>query len=293
MKLGKLAEFYYTAAEARKVLGVDQDTLQYWGKSERIKRTYLPGRKQAVYSKKEINEMARKIEAATLIEKAEGLEFRKATIDDLEEEYKLARIIFGRNADTSEIRKGKQSFLKKNPDSNYHLYDHGNFVGCIHIVPLKHEAIITLLQKRIPAWTLDTSNIQPFTSQEPIECFLLDMLTIPGVEPNKRSFYAGRMLVHLAEAMEEWGRQGVQITKLYGMSRTPSGIRILKSAGFNILEEQEDGRITFELDVGTSDERLLRGYKEALEQWKKQQGTTSHDTTIANKKSRRSGDNYR
>ena len=158
---------------------------------------------------------------------------------------------------------------------------------------MKHEAIITLLQKRIPAWTLDTSNIQPFTSQEPIECFLLDMLTIPGVEPNKRSFYAGRMLVHLAEAMEEWGRQGVQITKLYGMSRTPSGIRILKSAGFNILEEQEDGRITFELDVGTSDERLLRGYKEALEQWKKQQGTTSHDTTIANKKSRRSGDNYR
>ncbi len=286
MKLGKLAEFYYTAAEARKVLGVDQDTFQYWGKSERIRRTYLPGRKQAVYSKKEINEMARKIEAATLTEKGERLEFRKATVNDLEEEYKLARIIFGRNADTSEIRKGKQAFLEKNPDINYHLYDHGNFVGCIHIVPLKHEAITTLLQERVPAWTLDTSTIQLFTSQEPIECFLLDMLTTPGVEPNKRSFYAGRMLVHLAEVMEQWGRQGIQITKLYAMSRTPSGIRILKSAGFTMLEEQEDGRITFELDVEPSDERLLRGYKEALQQWKKQQDTTSHNTTIENKKSR-------
>src|SRR5437660_12810030 len=118
MKLGKLADIYYTAAEARKVLGLDADAFQYWGKTERIKRIYLPGRKQAVYSKKEINEMADKIEAATLTEKMESLEFRKATTNDLEEEYKLARIIFGRNADTPEIRKGKQAFLEKNPDIN-------------------------------------------------------------------------------------------------------------------------------------------------------------------------------
>lgn len=282
MKLGELAEFYYTAAEARKVLGIDQDTFQYWGKSERIRRIRLPGRKQAVYSRKEIDEMARKIEAVTLTERIEGLEFRKATINDLEEEYKLARIIFGRNADTAEIREGKRSFLKKNPNINYHLYDHGNFVGCIHVVPLKHEAIMTLLRERIPAWTLDPSNIEQFTPRKPIECFLLDMLTTPGVEPNKRSFYAGRMLVHLTEAMEEWGRQGIQIAKLYGMSRTPSGIRILRSAGFNVLEEQEDGRITFELDINASDERLFRGYKEALQQWNRQQDATSHD--IAEKK---------
>ena len=31
MKLGALAEFYYTAAEARRVLGVDESTFQYWG----------------------------------------------------------------------------------------------------------------------------------------------------------------------------------------------------------------------------------------------------------------------
>lgn len=283
MKLGELAEFYYTAAEARKVLGVDQDTFQYWGKSERIRRIHLPGRKQAVYSKKEIDTMARKIEAVTLTEKTEGLEFRKATVSDLEEEYRLARVIFGRNADTPEIRKGKQLFLAKNPNINYHLYDHGNFVGCVHIVPLRHEAIMTLLRERIPAWTLDPSNIRQFTPQEPIECFLLDMLTTPGVEPNKRSFYAGRMLVHLAEVMEEWGRQGVQITKLYSMSRTPSGIRILKSAGFSILDEQEDGRITFELDISTSDERLLKGYKEALRQ-RKQQNAAPHRNATEKKR---------
>src|SRR5689334_1472535 len=97
MKLGKLGEIYYTAAQARKVLGIDEDTFQYWGKSQRIKRIHLPGRKQAVYSKKEINDMANRIEAVAIAEKGDGIEFRKATISDLDEEYKLARITFGRN----------------------------------------------------------------------------------------------------------------------------------------------------------------------------------------------------
>src|SRR5712692_1313571 len=86
MKLGNLAEFYYTAAEARKKLGVDESTFQYWGKEERIARTYLPGRKQPVYSRREIDDLANEIEATVIVEKAKDAEFRKATVKDLEEE---------------------------------------------------------------------------------------------------------------------------------------------------------------------------------------------------------------
>src|SRR6266571_5623458 len=182
MKLGKLAEIYYTAAETRKVLGIDENTFQYWGKTERIKRIHLPGRKQAIYSKKEINDMATRIEAVAIAEKGDGIEFKKATIYDLDEEYKLARLTFGRNADTEEIRKGKQAFLTKNPDINYHLYDHGNFVGCIDIVPLKHEAVLSFLQGKIIAWLIDPKNIEQFEPGKPLECLMIDMLTTPGVE---------------------------------------------------------------------------------------------------------------
>ncbi len=97
MKLGKLSEFYYTAAEARRVLGVDESTFQYWGKEGRITRVILPGRKQPVYSKKEINDLAHEIEATVIMEKAKGPEFRRATVDDLEEENQLAQLVFGRH----------------------------------------------------------------------------------------------------------------------------------------------------------------------------------------------------
>ncbi len=270
MKLGKLADIYYTAAEARKALGIDQDTFQYWGKTERIKRIYLPGRKQAVYSKREINEMVSRIEATAIAEKSSGLEYRKATLADLEEEYKLARIIFGRQADTPEIRQGKQAFIKKNPDIDYHLYDNSNFVGCIHIVPLKYQTIMEILEGNVAAWLVDTSNIEQFEPGKVLTCLFLDTLTTPGVEPIKRSSYAAYMISKLIQTLVEMGSRGVEISKVYGMSRTPSGIRLLKSAGFQIIKQYDNGKITFELDITNSNEKILKGYKEALEQWKRQ-----------------------
>lgn len=280
LKLGKLAEVYYTAAQARKMLGVDEDTFQYWGKVGRITRTHLPGRKQAVYSKKEINGMANLIEATTLAEKGEGLEYRKATIDDLEEEYRLARIIFGRSADTPEMRHGKQAFLKKNPDIDYHLYDQGNFVACLHIIPMKHEAIEDFLADRVRAWLIKPEDVERFVPGKPLECLFVDALTTPAVEPIKRTAYAARLFAHFGQTLEEWGKRGVEFSKFYGASRTPTGIRILRSAGFQEIGEQEDGRINFELDVLNSDARILRSYKDALARWKQQHGAAAGTPTL-------------
>jgi hypothetical protein len=288
MKLGKLADVYYTAAEARKVLGIDQDAFQYWAKTERIRRIYLPGRKQAVYSKKEINDMANRIEATAIAEKSSGLEFRVATLNDLEEEYRLARIIFGKQADTPEIRQGKQAFIKKNPNIDYHLYDNENFVGCIHIIPLKHQSIIDTLEGNTAAWLIDPKNIEQFKSGKPLECLFLDALTTPAVEPAKRSGYASYMITKLIQELTAMGNRGIEIRKVYGMSRTPSGIRILKSGGFQAIKEYDNGKITFELDVMNSDARVLRGYKEALEQWKNRQAITSQNVIIGEKESRKS-----
>ena len=69
MKLNaELAKIYYAAADARKILGLDEESFQYWGRTERIHRIYLPGRKHPVYSKSEINKIAGQIEATMLKE---------------------------------------------------------------------------------------------------------------------------------------------------------------------------------------------------------------------------------
>src|SRR5579863_9172378 len=137
MRLDKqLAKYYYTTAQARKVLGLDEEAFQYWVRKGRISKKILPGRVQGVYSKKEVNNLASQIMATILAEQPEGVEFRKATLDDLEQEIQLAHLVFGEKA---EARNERRAFLQRNPDVDYHLYDQDKLVAYILIVPLKHD----------------------------------------------------------------------------------------------------------------------------------------------------------
>ena len=265
MKLGKLAEYYYTAADARKILGVDENTFQYWGKEERITRVYLPGRKQPVYPKKEIDELASQIEATVIIEKAKGTEFRKATPKDLEEENQLAQLVFGRAADAMP----RKTYLASNPDIDYHLYDQGKLVAYLTIFPLKKEAITRFINGETRGWQIDPNDIEQFVPGKPVECLIMDMVTAPTVAPIKRTEYGRLMIVNLLKTLQSWGEKGIEITKFYAVANTPIGQHILKSAQFTEGEKVGTGRIPFELDVSNADVKWLRGYKNALEQWKK------------------------
>lgn len=70
MKLtDELSKVFYTAMQARRILGLDEESLQYWGKTKRITRTYLPNRKHPVYSRQEIDTIAAKNEEMTRFER--------------------------------------------------------------------------------------------------------------------------------------------------------------------------------------------------------------------------------
>lgn len=279
MKLNsKLAGHYYTAAEARKVLGIDESTFQYWGKDERITRTYLPGRKQPVYPKKEIDNLAHGIEATIIMDNARGTEFRKATLDDIEEETQLAVTVFGKASSMVPRR----SFLEKNPSIDYHLYDQGKLVSYITVLPLKTETITKFMQGQIRGWQIDPNDIEQYTPGKPIECLIMDMVTTPFVPPVKRSEYGRSIIVNILRELRELGEQGIEITKLHAIGGTPSGQRILKSAKFTEGEKVGTGRISFELDLMNADTRLLRDYREALEHWKQH-----HQNTLVNTSTRR------
>ncbi len=275
MKLGKLAEVYYTATEARKRLGIDEDTFQYWGKNERITRIYLPGRRHPVYSKKEINNIADKIEATIIAEKAKGPEYRKATTADLEEENQLAQLVFGRAAGALP----RKAWLEKNPDIDYHLYDYGKLVAYITILPLKQETLRRFMRGEIRGWQISPDDIEQFVPGKPIECLIMDMVTTPLAVPIKRSEYGRLMLINVLKTLREWGEQGIEITRFYALGGTSAGQHILRTAKFKEMEKIATGRIAFELDVLNTDARILSGYKENLEQWKQRQENRTASNT--------------
>jgi hypothetical protein len=286
MKLNKeLAKVYYTAAEAREVLGLDEEAFQYWGRTERIKRIYLPNRKQAVYSKKEVNSIASKMETAILAEKPTGLEYRQATLNDIDHEIGLAHLVFSSRASLPEMINLRKSFLEKNPNSTYHLYDGDHLVAYINIFPFDQEAI-SKFKEGERGWFLGTDHLKQFEPGDPLECIIIDMATTPTVPPARRGTYAQILLENFTETLEKWGQKGIIISKVYAASNTTSGIRILKHAGFQVIKDLGNGRYVFEMDISTSQARVLVSYKEAIQQWKEQQDKNSTLPTTSLRKSR-------
>lgn len=272
MSLEKLGAVYYTAADARKALGLTEDSFQYWVKTKRVNKIMLPGRKQGVYSRREIDKLARRIEAAMLIHIEETYEYREATLEDLEEEYQLSHLIFGKAAHTIEIRR---AFMEKNPHIDYHLYHSDKLVAFINIIPFNHETILRFIQGKERGNEIDPSNVEQFVPGRPIECILMEMATTPTVPPSNRTFYGSRLLEGFSNTLEEWGKRGINLTKFYATSSTPTGIHILKNAMFQVIDDLGDGRLAFELDITQSSSKLLAGYQEAFKQWNRQQDTTS------------------
>lgn len=273
----ELAKVYYTASEAREVLGIDEEAFQYWGRTKRVNRIYLPGRKQAVYSKNEVNKIASRIEATIIAEQPDGFEFRKAVVADLEAEYELSYLIFGKGAHTIETRRG---FIEHNPDVDYHLYDHEKLVSFITIIPFDHETIERFITGQERGWELDPQNIKQFEPGEPLECILMEMATTPTVPPAKRTAYGSHLLSNLSDVFTIWGEHGVMLTNFYATSSTPTGIRILNTAGFQVAHDLGRGRFAFKLSIKESNSKLVRNYKEALEEWQKKSSRSTRKAKV-------------
>jgi hypothetical protein len=265
MKLSEeQAKIYYTAAEARKALDIDEEAFQYWGRSKKIARIYLPERKQAVYSRKEIDKIAKRTEIAMIAEQPEGIEFRKATKNDLETEYNLSHLIFGKGAHTLETRK---HFLEQNPDVDYHLYDHEKLVAFIQVIPFDQKTIERFISGQERGWEIDPKKIKQFIPGEPMECIIMEMATTPTVPPAQRTAYGSLLLSNISDTFTVWGDRGIIITKLYATSSTQTGIRILKNANFKVIKDLGRGRLAFELDIVNSNAKIFRDYKEAIKEW--------------------------
>lgn len=284
MKLGKLAEYYYTAAEARKVLGVDESTFQYWGRTGRISRTTLPGRKNPVYSKREIDELAQEIEATVIMEMPKDIEFKRATAERLEDENQLAQLVFGRDA----AKMPRKAFIEANPDVDFHLYKQGKLVAYITIFPLTQEALARFMNGEIRGWQIEPKDIEPLVPGKPVELLVMDMVTTPTVPPTERAFYGRRLLTNLLRVLYSWGEQGIEITKIHAVSSRPSGQRIIQNAGFKEVKPIGHGKIAYQIDLENADEKIFVRYREILKRHKNSNDHKIHKNHTANLKPKES-----
>ena len=266
MSLDRVSEAYYTAREARAVLGLNEHTFQTWVKTGKVTRTKLPGMGQGVYLKREIDRKARLIESAMFLDISKDLDFKPATLPEVDDEIHLAHLIYGKRVLKPEAQRARRQLVESNPESTWHLYDRDMLAASLNIVPLDHEAIEEFKQGKRGWLFVGTPHIKQFAPGEPLEIIVIDFMTSPAVPPEKRNFYGQVLLRELANTtLRTWGARGVEISKVYACGSTDSGRRLLRNRWFTELGEPAPGRVIFELpDVLHSDFHLLAPYQEAF-----------------------------
>jgi hypothetical protein len=266
MSLDRLSEVYYTAREARAVLGLNEHTFQSWVKAGKITRTKLPGLGQGVYLKREIDRKAHLIDAAMFLDTSKDLEFKAATLQEVDAEIRLAHLIYGKRVLKPEAQHARKLLVETNPESSWYLYDREILAATLNIVPLDTVAIEEFRQGKRGWLFVGTDHIQQYEPGHPIDIIVIDFMTTPEVPPEKRNFYGLTLLRELAQTtFRQWGLRGIEIRNFYACGSTDAGRKLLRNRWFTELGEPVPGRVIFELpDVLHSDFHLLKPYQDAF-----------------------------
>jgi hypothetical protein len=207
-----------------------------------------------------INQFITEMENQDLLLSSQRTTFMKATTEDILDEYNLATSMFGNAVHDIPTRR---AWLAKNPDTDFIVRDHGKLVGFMNMLPVKHETIMKFMQGEIRGWGIPAADVLPYTPGSSVECIVMGMATSPEAEAGKRTYYGQRLIHGFIRFIQELAAKDTIITKLYATSVTPSGIAILRNAGFQEIG-QIGKRIAFELDTINSDTRLAKQYREIL-----------------------------
>src|SRR5205823_8071016 len=106
-----------------------------------------------------------------------------------------------------------------------------------------------------------TEDILLFIPGVPIHGLFLEIGVRSDIPKNRK--YGQHLIEGGFNTLENLGRKGIIIEKLYAHSRTPDGINLCRKIGFEEMPPVEgDTRIRFELEIEKSDYPLLREYKE-------------------------------
>lgn len=260
MKKGENLGNYYTAREAQERLGIDEGNFYYLIRTGKIKKHIPPGKKQGVYPKHQIDRLAREMLAFMAYDETERVKFMKATHEDIKEEYEMAALMFG-NATHDVLT--REAWLTKNAETDFIVRDEGKLVAFLNVLPVKHETIMQFINGEIRGWEISANDVLAYEKGSKVECLVMSMGTSPDVNIARRTQYGARLLSGFLQVLEEFTERDIEITALYATSSTPTGIAILKNAGFEQVNHISK-RIAFKLDMTNSNSRVAVEYRKIL-----------------------------
>ncbi len=283
---------YYSAKEAQEILGMTYSALRNQVNAGHIGSMTPPGKRQAVYSKADVDQLKSEMQA-WLISRNQAAtpsaKFMKASIEDMPEAVTLAGEVFG-GLNTISVEK-RSEWLRKNPDIDYLLKQEEQVVGYLSLVPLRPETIDDLLRLKRYAKDLTEDDILTYEPNKPVDIYGMAIGIRPGFSLSQKRSWGERLILGARNVILDLGKRGITIHSVIAHSFTPEGIRLMRNIGFTETIPKAPGLRDFLIDVETSGIDFIRDYRENLEQWKKDNNIASNPLQQENAKRKQNTEN--
>lgn len=264
--MAKLNDRYYSGRDVQRKLGITEPALRNLVNQRKIRKIVPPGREYGVYLREEVDTFAEKWLAFLTAKELPKTTFEIAKSEDMKAVYELSKRAIGPTM-SAEVR---QAWLEKNSESCYIVKHDNKIVAFFHLLPVKHECLMSFMRGEIRGWDITVEEVEPFEEGKPVECLVI-IASEPDVNETTRMHYVTVLLRGLRKELGQLGRRGVLITKIYATSETPTGIAMAIHAGMEAYGPRAGKRLTFVLDVEKSKSFIFSIYKENLEEWQKEQ----------------------
>ncbi len=263
MPQAKPPKDYLTAGQVKKLLGITDGMLYNFVENKALERVIPPGRKQGVYRRSQVDQLARDLKVFLSTRNEETTTFSKASREDIPTLIEIGTTTYPGIQQGIASLETRLSWLDKNPDIYYVVRKDDETVGYTAIIPMKPEKIRKILANEEFMKDVKPEEIEEFKPGSPLHVYLSTMRTKLGISKNEKRAYGVRLIGGLISTLIEMIDNGINIDTLYARSETVDGIRLLKHLGFTEISQTKDYK-NFALKLNNGGMQTLEKYKQAI-----------------------------
>jgi hypothetical protein len=223
---------YYTASQAQAILGLSKAMFFRKVQEGFIPKVVLPGMKQGVYPKRDIDALAKSVNM--LFESNEKVVFSKSSPADQLEEMNIGIRCFGSDFITPLAE--RIAFQQKSDYTFHSLKVDGYVVGYVSMFRFPDSFLDDLLTGRKVEIDISVNDMEPFKRLEPFSIYIDVIALDPSLPTHKQRLYAGLLVSRTIDLLANLIANGYQITRVYTVTSTTEGDELVKKLGFQPME---------------------------------------------------------
>jgi hypothetical protein len=261
----------YTASQAREKLGgIAGESLKRLVDDGKVRKVIPPdNKKRGMYVKEDVDKLAEamnqfmEVYALTSSDSGKPELVQAQSKEDIEATIRIDRQYFGDQIHSPEKR---MHWFKICPNGDYVLKHQGIIVGYFSMQGIKQEAVDRLFIHRKGNSKTQVDDMTSLEPGEPLQAYV-SMIAVKADETQeKKKTYGMLLLLELRKVFINFGKQGIDIRKIWAKSGTVPGIKLCRDFGFTELGYINNEQIGFVLDLESSQLPMARKYREALKE---------------------------